>query len=201
MALASRKRTAAFVALQLYLEDPDVALVDVWRHGRMDADPNAPLINELVSIEDLRKIATAEQWGKKKERFWAEIQARVLSEAQTKIIDREIREIDQLEQVSARLLAAALREGDQALKVGSLESATRALVALDEHLGKKRDRVARQVAAAVISKVPQPLTGDTTAPARVVPEIEDGITEAEVQQLARQLALSRVEAGQEDNDV
>lgn len=193
-----RKKAAAFRALQLFLEDPDVSLADVWRHGRVSIELDAPLICEWIEQQDLYTASRTEGWLKRKAEFWRAIQDRVLADAQSKIIDREMGEINDLERVQKRAMLSVVGGTDATGKkvepapVRSFEGAVRALVTVDQRLGEKRRGVAQTLAQAATGRA-QGLTlvQHNAGPVRTVPQVEDGLSEDDVLEMARALARKR----------
>lgn len=190
----SQHQIAAIRAFHIYVSDPDATVQSVWELGRLvEDDASSPMIRDCISHEWLRTIAGPKymNWVARREAFWEDVQSRVLEYAKTDLVQRQLEEIDKLTNAGAALLQHV--HGDAVAKIAqakprSLEGVVNAFVNLDRHITKKREVAIAAAAAAAKNKAGAGATGPGRGAA---PPIEDGMSDAEVATMARDMARKR----------
>jgi hypothetical protein len=193
----------------VYIQNPGSNLREVWASAKLDADDDdSPALHELVSYSTFEGYSKRQGWSKKRQDHWSEIERRVLEEAKTDAVQRELREIEILDAVGTVLIGNITGITDAAGNViiqgalpKSLEGAVTAFIKLDQHRMGKRDRVMKVLAQAAGDHEGSSKTSLNVVPSN--PEIEDNLSDAELRQLAHALVDQRAanpEEPADDND-
>lgn len=177
-------KLAVMRALFIYIQDPGITLREVWSEYRYDEnDSKSPFISELVSLPALQRAATRGNWAQRREDHWYETQERVLDELKSTTVQRELAEVDALEQLRQDAMEVL---GEATPK--TFEGVLNAIVRLDGHLTKKRERVMAMAAAAGVD----PETGRRRTTNQLTgPALDDEFDDDEVDAMARALMYKR----------
>ena len=185
-------RMAATRAQFIYLRHDGISLKEVWDRFRMDPeDDTSKPIRECISFDHLRQLAAKGGWRQQRETMWNGIRSRVLSELQTAAARKELEEIEAMEEASQD--AYSELPGTEAKTKEGLISA---IVKMDNHVMKKRDRLVN--AAAAVSAELDPVSGVSGPGGLLGPELEDDYTEEDIDAMALALAMSRAGVTEED---
>lgn len=195
---------AIFRAMMIYIRTKGASLRDVWETGRIyDGDPDSPLIKDFISFDGLRQQAHKAKWVDQRTEFWKGVHTEVLATARTEVIQDQLNELGNLHGV--RALAMANIEGVYEvdpltgerklilapIKPKSLEGLINAFVRLDNHLNKRRDAVLTQT----VQGLP---ANEAPTKERVIPQIEDNMTDDEIEALTRDIMRKRAGLPAED---
>ncbi len=184
---------AAFYGLLIYLRHPGMSLKDVYDRGRMSDEDDAPLIKEVCCYNTFTALSRQGDWVKKRDEHWAAVEARVLDAAQDEAVKAELRDIETLtavEEVVLNHVHGVVGPNGvmviEAVKPKSLEGLVKSLTELSKLRSSKRDRTMVALTEAARDEGVVDIPGSAA-----LPEIEDNLTDAEIETLAVDLATKR----------
>jgi hypothetical protein len=187
---------ALFRGMVVYIQHPGLTIRNVWENYRLDDDDEtAPWLRDMVNYSTFERQAVRGKWTKKRDDFWYGVEQRVLAEAQTEAVKKELDEITHLEAIAGHLIQTITGGKDRngklidPTKPKSLEGVVNAYLHLDKHRMGKRERVMAAMAAAATTHERPETGGAHTDPD--LPFMEDELTEDEIETMARQLAMRR----------
>lgn len=194
---------AVFKAMLIYLDTPGLALRELWRTRRLGDDDTAPFFRDVINWHALERAALKQRWAKRRQEHWAIVERRVLAALQTTHVERELKELAQLEAVESVVLSHIHGVTDEhgkvkvaAAKPKSLEGAVGAIV----NLGKYRDAKRARVEADIASRATQPEDDPMTGAPITVATVEDELSEEEIEAMAQIVASRRAGLIEEKKD-
>ena len=186
-------RGAALVnGLQMYLASPGLSVRDVWLSYRCDTrDPESPRIREVISWSSFELNATAQEWPKRRKALWVDVEKRVERSLQTRLVEREIADLDRLEEISNRVMLF-IAGGETAdgtnidpVQPKSLEGLVAAYIKLVDAQTKKRQLVVDRT----VAEIPEQDRADVID--AHLPDHDDELDDEEIAMLAHRIAEKR----------
>ena len=187
----SRVARAKMRILLAFLKNPHSTVKWCWEHTSMsDTDPTAPMAKDWVAFATIQTACKQEKWVDYRASMWEDVTRNVFAVAKQEIVQQELEETGVLKDLHTRLITTL--KGENAPKAKTLEGVVGAIVKLDKRISEKRLGVAGRMAGGAAPGG----EGGEGAPGGARPEppqIADGLSEAEVQEVA--MAIVRKRAG------
>lgn len=186
---------AMFQAELLYMQSPGVSLKEVWEIGVLDpGNPEGPKIREHVAFVTLMHRAKEESWPSRRKAFWIKIRDRVLAEAETSLVQEELRELVRFRDVRDRILDVIFGDADgleTPIPGRSLEGLAAVLVKVDERIQTKRERTAGLMARGAAD----PEKADAAESSTAIEVLDTNLTPEEARELAQVILKKRMNQG------
>lgn len=190
----AESQQAIFRGMLIYIQNPGLNLRKVWDTGRLNDDEEAPYLKDMCSWQVFERHAIAGKWRTKRDEHWAEIEKRVLAQAQSDTVEVMLREMEVLSAVADSLIANITGVTDasgnviiEPAKPKSLEGVVNALTNLDKWRQAKRDRVMAHMAAAAGEEAAE----EGEVHVVEIPHVEDNLNDEEIEHLAVVMASQR----------